>query len=159
LSNDLLAVDVDNFIKQRLPTCHLEKPIRFAPVENNPNHLKAEVSLKRSDINKSWYEQTNIFESSIEFINDSKGNGRVIISHTAPETKELTEYIVKTQIRKYKEKGIVAQKEELRKIIFKDFSNEERFIFFFRLTNHLESDYFKCRNIKDVYKAGRHRPT
>ncbi len=31
-----------------------------------------------------------------------------------------------------------------------DFTNEERFVFFFRLTNHLQSDYFKCENIKDI---------
>jgi hypothetical protein len=147
---ELLTVNADDFIKRNLPTCKLEQPIRFAPVANNPNHLKAEISLKRNDINKSWYEQTNIFESTIEFINDNNGNGRVIISHTAPETKELAEYIVKEQIEKYKKKEVIAPKEELRKIIFKDFSNDERFVFFFRLTNHLKCEYFTCQAIKDI---------
>ncbi|MCD4746186.1 MAG: hypothetical protein K8R58_07790 [Bacteroidales bacterium] len=147
---DLLTVNVDDFIKQKLPTCKLEQPIRFAPVTNNPNHLQAEFSLKRNDINKSWYEQTNIFDSTIEFINDSNGKGRVIISHTAPETKELAEFVVRKQVEEYKKKGVIAPKEELRKIIFKDFSNEERFVFFFRLTNHLQSEYFECQDIKDI---------
>lgn len=147
---ELLSVNVDDFIKQKLPTCTLEQPIRFVPVANNSNHLRAEISLKRNDINKSWYEQTNIFESSIEFINDSNGKGRIIISHTAPETKELAEYVVKKQVDEYKKKQIIAPKEELRKIIFKDFTNDERFIFFFRLTNHLQCEYFKCENIKDI---------
>ena len=128
---EMLSVNVKDFIKQNLPTCVLESPIRFSPVDNNPNHLKADFSLKRNDINKSWYEQTNLFNSSIEFINDDNGKGRVIISHSSSETKELAEHIVKKQIKQYKEKGIVAPKEKLRKIIFKDFSNEERFIFFF----------------------------
>ncbi|MBK8242242.1 MAG: hypothetical protein IPK88_02360 [Saprospiraceae bacterium] len=147
---DILSVDVNDFIKQKLPTCHLEKPIRFVPVDNNLNHLKADISLKRNDINKSWYEQTNIFDSTIELINDNNGKGRIIISYTAAETKELAEYVVKKQVEEYKKRGVIALKEELRKIIFKDFSNEERFVFFFRLTNHLKSDYFNCQNIKDV---------
>lgn len=147
---EIMAVNVDDFIKQKLPTCSLEKPIRFVPVANNPNHLKAEISLKRNDINKSWYEQTNLFESSIEFINDDKGKGRIIISHTAPETKELAEFVVKKQVQEYKSRNVIAPKEELRKIIFKDFSNEERFVFFFRLTNHLQCEYFSCEDIKDI---------
>jgi hypothetical protein len=147
---ELLFVNVDDFIKRELPTCILEKPIQFIPVSNNSNHLKAEISLKRNDINKSWYEQTSKFDGTIEMINDNNGKGRIIISHTASETKELAEFIVKKQVEKYKDKGIIAPKEELRKIIFKDFSNEERFVFFFRLTNHLQSDYFNCQNIKDV---------
>jgi len=147
---DLLTLNVDEFIKQKLPTCTLEKPISLIPVGNNPNHLKADFSIKRNDINKSWYEQTNVFDGSIEFINDNDGKGRVIISHTAPETKELAEYAVKIQIEKYKKKGIIAPKEQLRKIIFKDFTNEERFVFFFRLTNHLVCEYFKCQSIKDI---------
>lgn len=147
---DLLLVNVDDFMRKNLPTCKLEQPIRFAPVSSNPNHLKAEILLKRNDINKSWYEQTNIFEGSIEFINDDHGKGRVIIAHTAPEIKELGGYIVKNRIEEYKKKGMIATEEELRKIIFKDFSNDERFIFFFRLTNHLQSEYFTCQDLKDI---------
>lgn len=149
-STDILNVDVGEFITKKLPTCVLVQPIRFVQVDNNPNHLKANFTIKRNDINKSWFQQTNLFTGSFEFVNDGNRKGRVIITHTAPETKELAEFAVKEQIRKYKEKGIIAQDEQLRKIIFKDFTNEERFVFFFRLTNHLQSDYFKCDNIKDL---------
>lgn len=149
-SNDTLQIDVDDFIKRKLPTCSLLRPIRLIQVDNNPNHLKAEFTIKRLDLNKSWYEQTNEFIGAIEFINENNGKGRVIISHTAPETKELAEYAVKEQIKTYKKKGFIEAKEELRRILFSDFSNDERFVFFFRLTNHLESVYFKCENIKDV---------
>ena len=141
---------MESFIKQKLPTCTLEQPIRLSQVENNPNHLKAEFTIKRNDLNKFWYEQTNMFGGSIEFINEDNGKGRVVISHTAPETKELAEFAVKEQIKKYKEKGVIPHNEQLRKIIFNEFTNEERFVFFFRLTNHLECNYFQCENIKDV---------
>jgi len=149
-STDILNADVHDFIAKKLPTCTLEQPIRLVQVNENPNHLKAEFTIKRNDINKSWYEQTNLFTGSFEFINENEGKGRVVITHTAPETKELAEYAVKEQVNKYIEKGAIAKDEQLRKIIFKDFSNEERIVFFFRLTNHLQCDYFQCENIKDI---------
>jgi len=149
-SPDTLNTDVHDFIIKKLPTCTLEQPIRLVQVNENPNHLKAEFTIKRNDINKSWYEQTNLFTGSFEFINENEGKGRVVITHTAPETKELAEFAVKEQVTKYVEKGVVAKDEQLRKITFKDFTNEERFMFFFRLTNHLQCDYFQCENIKDV---------
>ena len=149
-SSDTLNIEVNDFIKQKLPTCTLKQPIRLIQVENNPNHLKAEFTIERNDLNKFWYEQTNVFGGSIEFINEDNGKGRVVISHTAPETKELAEFAVKEQIKKYKEKGVVPQNEELRKIVFNEFTNEERFVFFFRLTNHLKCDFFECENIRDI---------
>jgi hypothetical protein len=149
-SAETLIVNVEEYLKTKLPTCSLEQPIRLVQVDNNPNHLKAEFTLKRQDINKSWYEQTNLFIGAFEFINENNGKGRVIISHTAPETKELAEFAVKKQIQVYKKRGFISENEQLRKIIFNDFSNEERFVFFFRLTNHLKCNYFRCDNIKDV---------
>jgi hypothetical protein len=149
-SPDILAVNVDDFLKKKLPSCKLEQPIRFVQVNNNPNHLKAEFTIRRKDINKSWYEQTNLFTGSFEFINENNGKGRVIISHTAPETKELAEYAVKEQIKIYKRKKYIAENEELRKILFSDFTNFERCNYFFRLTNHLESKNFTCDSIKDI---------
>jgi len=149
-SADTLAIDVNDFIKKKLPTCELEQPIKFIQVNDNPNDLKADFKIKRYDINKSWYEQTNEFPASIEFINENEGKGRVIITHTAPETKELAEFVVKEQLKKYKEKGFISKDEQLRKITFKDFTNRERFVFFFRLTNKLQCDYFECENIKDI---------
>ena len=147
---EILNVDVTDFIKKYLPTCVLEQPIRFSPVDNNSNHLKADFTIRRNDVNKVWFEQSNKFDGSIELINDNNGKGRVVISHTAPETKELSEHIIKKQIEEYKKRDVIAPKEQLRKIYFKDFTNEERFAFFFRLTNHLESEYFKHEDIKDI---------
>lgn len=148
-SPDIMAVNVMEFIKKELPTCSLTQPIAFKPVNGNNNHVKAEFEIKRTDINKSWYEQTNIFTGSVEFINDN-GKGRAIIKHTAEETKELGAFITTTQVKKFKEKSIIPEKEKLKEILFKDFFNSDRFVFFYRLTNHLESDYFSCDNIKDV---------
>lgn len=146
---DILTIDTIDYLKRKLPTCSLEKPIGFFITDDNKNHLRADFEITRKDLNKSWYEQTNKFTGSVEFINE-KGKGRIVITHTAPETKQLSEFIVKELIRKYKEKGAIPTNEELKKILFKDFNNSDRFVFFFRLTNSLDCLFFKCQNVKDI---------
>ncbi|MDM1353244.1 MULTISPECIES: GapS4b family protein [Myroides] len=147
---EIQNVNVNNFMQSKLPTCSLERPVIFLPVDNNKNHLRAEIVLKRNDMNKSWYEQTNIFECTIDLINDDEGKGRAIISHTASETKDLAEFVLKSQIQEYKKRSYINEKEELRKIVFNDFTNEERFKFFFNLTKDLDLSSFTSTDIKDI---------
>ena len=145
-----LSVDVEGFIKKSLPTCKLKGPIRFIIVDNNPNHIKTDFTIQRNDINKAWYEQTNLFAATVEFINDN-GRGRVIIKHTAPETKELAEQIVTIKIGQFKENNIMSKKNNPKQILFSEFENSERFAFFYRLTTKMQdNDIITCKDIKDI---------
>ncbi|MCQ2262273.1 MAG: hypothetical protein MJZ42_03855 [Bacteroidales bacterium] len=146
---DCNNVEVSDFLKKNLPSCVLKYPIRFTKVDDNPEYIIADFTIIRYDRNKSWYEQKNEFNGRVEFINEN-GKGHARITHTAPETKEIAEQILKQQVRKFKEKGIIAQDAQLKKIIFSEFSNNERFAFFYRMTTHLQNDYFTCENIKDI---------
>ena len=145
-----LPVDVETFIKRELPTCKLQNPIRFVNVDNNPNHIKTDFTIQRNDINKAWYEQTNVFTATVEFINEN-GRGRVIIKHTAPETKELAEQIVKVKIGQFKDNNIMSRKNKPKQILFSEFENSERFAFFYRLTTKMQdNDFITCKDIKDI---------
>jgi hypothetical protein len=145
-----LPVDVENFIKKHIPTCKLQGPIRFVNVDNNPNHIKTDFTIQRNDINKAWYEQTNVFTATVEFINDN-GRGRVIIKHTAPETKELAEHIVNVKIGQFKDNNIMSKKNKPKQILFSEFENSERFAFFYRLTTKMQdNDVITCKDIKDI---------
>lgn len=145
-----LQVDVESYIKRYLPTCKLQVPIRFVTVENNPNHIKTDFTIQRNDINKAWYEQTNVFTATVEFINYN-GRGRVIIKHTAPETKELAEKIVDVKIGQFKEHNIMPRNNKPKKILFSEFNNFERFAFFYRLTTKMQDNgVIICKDIKDI---------
>lgn len=146
---EILSADVNDYMIRSLPTCELKHPIIFTKYNDNQNHLIAEFTLYRHDRNKSWFEQTNEFTGKVEFINEN-GKGHIRITHTAPETKDLAEQIVKVQVNKYKQRGLIHQDEKPRKILFSEFTNETRFVFFYRLTTHLDTDYFTCENIKDI---------
>lgn len=147
---DIMAVNVDEYLKKYLPTCELARPIIFVQDNRNPNHIVASFKIVRHDINKSWYEQTNEFGGSVEIINDG-GKGTIRITHTSSETKDLAEHIVKTQIKQYKEKGILKKNSQPQKILFSTFTNTTRFTFFFRLTTKIEdTEVFTFDDIKDI---------
>lgn len=148
--SDIMTVDVNDYLKKSLPTCELARPIMFVQDKGNPNHLIASFKLVRYDMNKSWYEQTNEFSGSVEIIND-KGKGTIRVTHTSSETKDLAEYIVKTQIKQYKKKGILQEDTQPQKILFSAFTNTTRFTFFFRLTTKIEdTTVFTFCDIKDI---------
>ncbi len=146
-----LPVNIEAFIKKHQPNCKLQQaPIRFVTVDNNPNHIKTDFVIQRNDINKAWYEQTNVFTATVEFINDN-GRGRVIIKHTAPETKELAEEIVHIKIGQFKDHNIMSKNSKPKEILFSEFENTERFTFFYHLTTMMDgNEYIKCKDIKDI---------
>lgn len=148
--SDIMQMNVEGFLKRQLPTCKIKQAIRFVQTDNNPNHLTAKFTIIRNDINKCWYEQTNEFSGSVEIINEN-GKGAIRITHTSPETKDLAEYIVKNQIRQYKDKGLLKEDINPQKILFSTFTNTTRFVFFFRLTTKIENNgIFTFVDIKDI---------
>jgi hypothetical protein len=151
LQQDILECHLDDFIKKNLPTCKLTKPSRFHSIDNNINHIKADIQLERNDLSKSWYEQKNIFDASVEFIKNPDNKGCVKIIHTAPETKILTEYIAKIKKEEFESKAMITDKNTMKKILFKNFSNEERIVFLFRLSTQLDNNnIFTCLEIGDI---------
>lgn len=148
--SDIMQMNVEDFLKRQLPTCKIKQAIRFVQTDNNPNYLTAKFTIIRNDINKCWYEQTNEFSGSVEIINEN-GKGAIRITHTSPETKDLAEYIVKNQIRRYKDKGLLKEDVNPQKILFSTFTNTTRFVFFFRLTTKIENNgIFTFVDIKDI---------
>lgn len=147
---EIMSVETEEYIRRNLPTCELARPIRFVQNDKNPNHLVATFTIIRHDVNKSWYEQTNEFSGKVELINEN-GKGAIRITHTSSETKDLAEYIVNRQIKKYKEKGILEDNAQPQKILFSAFTNSTRFAFFFRLTTNIEgNDIFTFEDVKDI---------
>lgn len=145
-----IQIDLEGYIRRHMPNCELMQPIRFSEYEGNANHIISEFTIQRHDVNKSWYEQTNVFSGTVEFINDG-GKGRIIIKHTAPETKVLAEEIVKIKIGQFKDNRLMPKDNTPQKILFQEFKNESRFVFFYRLTTKMQnSDIFTCKDIKDI---------
>jgi len=50
----------------------------------------------------------------------------------------------------FENKQMITDKNAMKKILFKDFSNEDRIVFLFRLSTHLDNNTFNCIEIGDV---------
>lgn len=123
---------------------------KFIPIGNNPDNLICEFEIERNDINKCWYEQTNKFKGTIVLHKTSDNQISLKITHTAIETKMLAEVVSKTVIQSFKEKKCIQPDKELDRIIFNEFSNEDRIVFFNRLSTHCTNLIFEFNDIVDI---------
>lgn len=123
---------------------------KFIPINNNADNLICEFEIERNDINKCWYEQTNKFKATMVFHKSSDNQVSLKITHTAIETKLIAESVSKRIIQSFKEQECIQDNNELDRIIFNDFSNEDRIIFFNRLSTHCTNNIFEFVDIVDI---------
>lgn len=127
----------------------LETP-RVTLIDNNPNHIRLNFEIERNDLNKSWYESKNNFIGNIEIEKVNENEIQIIKSHTSTETKELGDIFQKTIISDCKNKGYIQKEKKLNRILFNDFSNEHRIVFFYRLSSNMDSLHFEFVDITDI---------
>ena len=123
---------------------------KFVPIGNNPDNLICEFEIERNDINKCWYEQTNKFKGSIVLHKTRENQVSLKITHTAVETKLLAEVVSKKVIQSFKDQKCIQYDKELDRIIFNDFSNEDRIVFFNRLSTRCTNLIFEFIDIVDI---------
>lgn len=116
-------------------------------LDKNPNLVAIDFEIERQDLNKSWYESKNIFKGRlvIEKIDDHEI--KLIKSYTSSESNFVAENLQREIVQHFKANRIVQENKELKKILFGDFTNEDRIVFFYRLSSNMESIYFKFKDI------------
>jgi hypothetical protein len=102
------------------------------------------------DLNKSWYEAKNTFKGNLLLEKTSDNEVSIIKTYTSQETDFVGSKFETHLLRHFKLHDLVSQDTELHKIKFLDFSNEERIVFFWRLTSHMDSTFFKFIDIVDI---------
>lgn len=128
------------------------KPV-FYKVDNNQDHIRLEFQIERWDRNKCWIEQKNEYKGAIDIVKEGS-LVRVISTTTSPETKDLATYITKESISYFKERKTINKEAKLNKILFNEFTNLERFVFFWRLSKNCVSDFFDFKDTVDInFKA------
>lgn len=115
--------------------------------DKNKDKVTIEYEIVRNDLNKSWYESTNIFKGKIEIEKIASDELRIIKTYTSSESNLVGDYLQKSLVKHFKEKHFVQKDKELNKILFSDFNNEDRIVFFYRLSTNNESNYFEFKDI------------
>ncbi|WP_185286421.1 GapS4b family protein [Chryseobacterium indologenes] len=116
----------------------------------NKDKATIEYEIERNDLNKSWYESTNIFKGEIEIEKISDTEIKLTKSYTSNESNFVGENILKCTISHFKEKKIVEKEQQLKKILFSDFENADRIIFFYRLSANMQDSVFQFKDIVNL---------
>lgn len=141
--NSVLDLEFSNFAVKGSPN--------FIPVDGNADHLLLEFEIERNDYSKNWASAQNTFKASLELKKVNQGNYvKLVVTHTANETKYVANKTTSGIVRHFKEKKHIGAKEAIKRIEFRLFSNTERIHYFSSLTKEVNSSLLKFEDLVDV---------
>ncbi|HAU4930604.1 GapS4b family protein [Aeromonas hydrophila] len=123
----------------------------FKTIDGDSDNIELAFTIERYDYSKSWDKNTTLFSGKVRLKKEKDSvDVNISLSHTSSETKEVASAITSTLINEMKSSGFIDKKEELKKILFSDFSNENRVLFLQRVSqNPIDCElYFK--DTKDI---------
>ena len=122
----------------------------FIPVETNPDHIRMDYEIERNDYSKPWACSTNKYRGSIQLqkVYDGK-QVNLVMTHTADETKQLSLKASRELEKHFEASGRIATGKKARRIIFNDFTNEQRVKFFLSLTGENSTEMLEFKDVTD----------
>ncbi len=137
----LIAAIPDSFNIQEIIKTNFQKydvvgNPNFRMIDDNPNRIALDFKCETADYSKAWYRGKNEFKGQVTFEKVTTKDKRVQLQivHTSPETTDIANKVSKTLERHFKAMNYMDPKKEIRRILFKDFTNEARITFFLSMT-------------------------
>ncbi len=127
-------------VKQNLRGVTLTKHSNFSQVKGNPNLIEAEFECETLNHNSSWYRHKNRFSGKIQLEKDPvKKRLKIKISTTSKEIGNINSLAIQELKSHFDKKGYTTVEDEVQKITFDLFSNEERCAFLLSLASNSKS--------------------
>lgn len=137
----LISAIPDNFnvqeiIKTTFPKYKVIGTPNFKMVDKDPNKISLDFKCETNNYSKPWFRGKNEFKGSItlEKVTTKDNKVQLQIIHTSPETTEIAEKVSKSLEKHFKENNFMNPKNEIKRILYRDFSNEERIHFLLSMT-------------------------
>lgn len=138
---NLISAIPDNFniqevIKTNFPKYKVVGNPNFKMVDNNPNRIALDFKCETTNYSKAWFRGKNEFKGQVTFekVTTKDNKVQLQIIHTSPETTDIAEKVSKNLEKHFKTNNFMNPQKEIQRILFKDFSNEERIQFFLSMT-------------------------
>ncbi|WP_421311206.1 GapS4b family protein [Aeromonas sp. 603757] len=123
----------------------------FKSVGGDNNHLELEFTIERFDYTKSWDKNTSQFSGKVKLKKvGSSVDMNITLSHTSPETKEVANGITSKLIKEMKSSGAISEREQIKKIQFSDFTNENRVLFLKMVSQEQITNELYFKDTKDI---------
>jgi hypothetical protein len=150
---DSLPDDIDfkKMVDMEFSSCKVDGAPEFVPVDGNPDHLRLEFDVERTNLTKSWASTKSTFPGSLELkrIKD-KGEVKVVVTHTANETKQVASKATSSLVNTFKESGHISKTKDIERITFGRFSNASRIEYFLELSVETTSNILSFEEIVDL---------
>lgn len=153
----LIAAIPDNFniqetIKTNFPRYKVVGNPNFKMVDGNPDKIILDFKCETNTYSKAWFRGKNEFKGQVAFekVKTKDNKVQLQIVHTSPETTEIAEKVSKSLERHFKANNYMNPKKEIQRILFRDFTNEERINFFLNMTEGDEVFNFTKATFLDI---------
>jgi hypothetical protein len=141
--NSVLDLEFSNFKVVGSPA--------FIPVEGDPDSIKMDFLVEREDMSKNWSTNKSVFSGSLELKRtEEEGEVKLVITHTANETKYVASKVSNNLVKHFKDKGHIDTSKRIEKILFSRFSNSKRIKYLLSLTENCTSMLLNFIDIVDV---------
>jgi hypothetical protein len=128
--------NIQEVIKTNYPKYKVIGNPNFKMIANNPDNIALDFKCETTNYSKAWFRGKNEFKGQVAFekVTTKANKVQLQIIHTSPETTDIAEKVAKTLEKHFKENNFMNPKKEIQRILFKDFTNEERIEFFLSMT-------------------------
>lgn len=129
--------NVQEVIKTTFPKYKVIGNPNFKMVDKNPNKISLEFKCETNNYSKPWFRGKNEFKGSVtlEKVTTKDNKVQLQIIHTSPETSDIAEKVSKNLESHFKANNYMNPKKEIQRILYRDFSNEERIQFLLSMTD------------------------
>ncbi|MBN9299114.1 hypothetical protein CMU40_02295 [Elizabethkingia anophelis] len=153
-TDDLIKVVPDKIdLKEIIRTADSRQAVisqtNFAMVEGNPNKVKMQFRCQTNNYNSGWYRTKNEYDGEI-VLEKVQENDKVYLRmiYTSPETQTIADLGVKHLVNEFKSKNYTKPNTDVERILYSNFTNEERIKFFLSLTD--SSEIFEFQRATDL---------
>lgn len=139
--------DIQEIIKTNFPKYKVIGNPNFKMINRNPDKISLDFKCETANYRTPWYRGKSEFRGQVTYEKVTTKNNKVQLQivHTSPETTDISEKVAKNLEKHFKDNNFMDPQKEIQRILFKDFTNEERIEFFLSMT--------KSNNVFDFTKA------
>ncbi|HHF3270783.1 TPA: hypothetical protein ACPJ2V_003527 [Vibrio diabolicus] len=131
--------DFDNLINDPFEVLTVINSPEFTAAGDgtDPNHVIAEIKLKRKDMTKNFGEHENFYDCFVEMKvdDDNQLALNVTTKHTSKESLVVANEVVRRASNVLKDSGLIKNK-TIKRVLFSDFTNNQRIDFMRALSKH-----------------------
>ncbi len=144
--------NVQEIIKTTFPKYKVIGNPNFKMIDKNPNKISLEFKCETNNYSKPWFRGKNEFKGSVtlEKVTTKDNKVQLQIIHTSPETTEIAEKVSKKLESHFKANNYMNPKKEIQRILYRDFSNEERIQFLLSMTEGNDVFTYTKANFLDI---------